>query len=316
MKNLKLLVFALFLFLFFLASCATQSETAVPNTSKKPASGSTATKNTSIKKPNATATLVREATYTASSRGSANTSSIQIDTVIDIPSYNETAPAGILEQLAWAGRGGIVPTATPDPRCNGCSITMSDYDNPERWIHLESFGPRQKLRLVFYRSTGKLNSFSCGISKYATSSIVQVNDNGALTVSLNAPTDPTQYVVLSVAFDGITGKMVWENQFAPYGGDDVCSAASSCPGAPPQRLQVNKMAHVCTSKDVVNLRSGPGKSYNTLKSLVPGADITVIGGPKCANNWSWWQVRTESGFTGWLTEGGDSVDKYFLCPSN
>lgn len=92
------------------------------------------------------------------------------------------------------------------------------------------------------------------------------------------------------------------------------SSSNSCPGAPDQRLQVGDNAYICTSVDTVALREGPGKNYAIIKRLVPGADLKVIGGPSCANNWSFWEVRTDSGYTGWMSEGGDSKDKYFLCP--
>jgi len=92
------------------------------------------------------------------------------------------------------------------------------------------------------------------------------------------------------------------------------SSPDSCPGAPKQRLKVGDNAYVCTKVDTVALREGPSKNYTIIKRLVPGADLKIIGGPTCANNWSFWQVRTESGYTGWMSEGGDSKDKYFLCP--
>jgi hypothetical protein len=92
------------------------------------------------------------------------------------------------------------------------------------------------------------------------------------------------------------------------------SSTNSCPGAPPQRLKINEMAYVCTAADTVKLREGPGRNYSVIKSLVPGADLKVIGGPSCSDNWSWWQVETEAGYTGWISEGGDNVDPYFICP--
>jgi hypothetical protein len=90
----------------------------------------------------------------------------------------------------------------------------------------------------------------------------------------------------------------------------------SCSGAPPQRIKVGGKAYVCTKRDSVILREGPGRSYAEIRRLVPGADLKIIGGPSCANNWSWWEVRTESGFTGWMAEGGDATDPYFLCPND
>ena len=91
--------------------------------------------------------------------------------------------------------------------------------------------------------------------------------------------------------------------------------ASSCPGAPPQRLAVKGRASVCTARDAVYLRQNPGKQYTVIKTLVPGADLTITDGPVCSDNWSWWKVKTESGYIGWISEGGDTKDQYFLCPA-
>lgn len=60
---------------------------------------------------------------------------------------------------------------------------------------------------------------------------------------------------------------------------EEAAAPSSCPGAPPQRLKIDEMAFVCTAGDTVKLREGPGRSYSILKSLDPGTELKVIGGP-------------------------------------
>lgn len=92
------------------------------------------------------------------------------------------------------------------------------------------------------------------------------------------------------------------------------SSGDTCPGAPPQRLEVGGYAYVCTKSDPVRLRTGTGSNYNTKTSLKTGTEVYVADGPVCANNWSWWWVETDAGESGWMAEGGDSVDPYFLCP--
>lgn len=92
---------------------------------------------------------------------------------------------------------------------------------------------------------------------------------------------------------------------------------ANCPFSPPQRLKVGEQGSVCTKSDPVIFRSEPGKGQPSIKSLPTGTTFTVIAGPECAgNNWSWWQVKLNDGKTGWLAEGGDYQDSYFLCPGD
>lgn len=89
---------------------------------------------------------------------------------------------------------------------------------------------------------------------------------------------------------------------------------STCPGAPPQRVQIGDRAWVCTAHDKLIVRQQPGLVSSEIARLEPGAYVTIIAGPECADSWSWWRVRTATGVSGWIAEGGDEVDPYFLCP--
>lgn len=90
---------------------------------------------------------------------------------------------------------------------------------------------------------------------------------------------------------------------------------SSCPGSPPQRLRVGERGKVCTRADPVKLRTNPGRTSPVITKLPTGTLFNVIGGPECGgDNWSWWQIQTDNGQTGWIAEGGDDIDPYFLCP--
>ena len=50
----------------------------------------------------------------------------------------------------------------------------------------------------------------------------------------------------------------------------------------------------------LNMRSGAGKGHARIKTLSDGAVLKVIGGPKEANGYTWWEVRDEAGTTGWV----------------
>lgn len=87
-----------------------------------------------------------------------------------------------------------------------------------------------------------------------------------------------------------------------------------CPGAPPQQMRVGEQGYVCTRSDAVILRAGPQRSSAELTRLQPGTTFTVLDGPRCADTWSWWQIRSADGWEGWIAEGGDRIDPYFICP--
>lgn len=87
-----------------------------------------------------------------------------------------------------------------------------------------------------------------------------------------------------------------------------------CPGAAPQKVVIGDNARVCTESDDLIVRKGPGLDRNKLTGIKPGTIFMIIDGPACANNWFWWKVELDSGLEGWVAEGGDNTDPYFICP--
>jgi hypothetical protein len=91
------------------------------------------------------------------------------------------------------------------------------------------------------------------------------------------------------------------------------AAEVSCPGAPHfDRFEVDQPIIVCTQKDTLALRASP--EGDILIRLLPGSSLTIKGGPRCEGSVYWWKVRTESGKTGWVMDGTDERDEFFICP--
>ncbi|HSF83483.1 MAG TPA: SH3 domain-containing protein [Anaerolineales bacterium] len=65
-----------------------------------------------------------------------------------------------------------------------------------------------------------------------------------------------------------------------------------------------------------NVRQGPGLDSQQLTGIEPGTIFMIIDGSACANNWFWWKVELNLGLAGWVAEGGDNIDLYFICPLN
>jgi hypothetical protein len=38
--------------------------------------------------------------------------------------------------------------------------------------------------------------------------------------------------------------------------------------------------------------------------------------PHQSFNWFWWKVELDPGLVGWVAEGGDNIDPYYICPVN
>ncbi len=95
---------------------------------------------------------------------------------------------------------------------------------------------------------------------------------------------------------------------------DIPLPRQVCPDAPATLFGVGDEGQVCTQRDALRLRSGPGYDAPMRARLLPGTRFTIVGGPTCADGWVWWEVRTEDGERGWIVEGSDEVDPAYICP--
>ncbi len=106
----------------------------------------------------------------------------------------------------------------------------------------------------------------------------------------------------------------------------------SCPGAEPQRVVVRDRVYVCTQTDRLIVKKTAGKDGIEMFRIYPGSSLTIVGGPICDDNSSWWQVnvpadtKASKGQTalddyyyivnekiGWVREGSDNKDPYYIC---
>lgn len=84
-----------------------------------------------------------------------------------------------------------------------------------------------------------------------------------------------------------------------------------CPSAPPMRLIVQERGRVTRNNERLNLREGPGISYEAVGLLAEGAIFLVLDGPACSGDFTWFRVQAR-GVEGWLAEG-DS-EQYYVEP--
>jgi uncharacterized protein YraI len=85
----------------------------------------------------------------------------------------------------------------------------------------------------------------------------------------------------------------------------------TCPGAPTPRLIVGGQGRV--TPGVPNkLRSQPSTASDEVGSMPGEAAFTVIGGPQCADGFTWWQVNYQ-GTVGWTASG--NISEYWVEPA-
>lgn len=71
--------------------------------------------------------------------------------------------------------------------------------------------------------------------------------------------------------------------------------------APPAEMVVGaKVSVTGTNGAGLNMRSGAGTANARVKTLSDGTEVEIIGGPKDANGYTWWQIRDSAGTTGWV----------------
>jgi hypothetical protein len=94
------------------------------------------------------------------------------------------------------------------------------------------------------------------------------------------------------------------------------AAATNTPSGPPtqtsiakESLKVGVEAIVRTGGDVLRLRDNPTTSGRQVASLPGDSRVKIIGGPKAADGFLWWQVNVltssasgAAGKTGWVSE--------------
>jgi hypothetical protein len=96
--------------------------------------------------------------------------------------------------------------------------------------------------------------------------------------------------------------------------DAQTSENAPCVGAPPTRLRVDGFAYVNPEPPLPNnVRQDAGQDQPLVGEIEPGAAMRILDGPRCADGWVWWKVRSfEPEIEGWTAEG--DRQGYWLVP--
>ncbi|HWK80359.1 MAG TPA: SH3 domain-containing protein [Thermomicrobiales bacterium] len=119
--------------------------------------------------------------------------------------------------------------------------------------------------------------------------IIRTIQEGEPLRIVSGPTTADDYAWYEVEVEGAgTGYMV--DAFAPITSDQT----------PPSTT--TPWTHV-VDEGPLNLRAGAGTSSPIVGSLDNGVQLRVLAGPTSADDYSWYQVETETSLTGWCVDG-------------
>jgi hypothetical protein len=92
----------------------------------------------------------------------------------------------------------------------------------------------------------------------------------------------------------------------------VSDQVTLCPGAPATSINLNAWAQISLyPAQSQNMRSEPGLKGESIGKLKPGEPIWIMDGPRCADDYTWWFVRSQAGLAGW-TAVGDATGYWIL----
>jgi hypothetical protein len=103
-------------------------------------------------------------------------------------------------------------------------------------------------------------------------------------------------------------------QLAPAGGQPLLTPGAISPSdlAAPSTpvfgrfLSVGGLAIVNTTEgDTLNVRTAPTRDSAVATRLPDGDRVTIVDGPRAAEGFTWWKVRTAAGIEGWVVESVD-----------
>lgn len=208
-------------------------------------------------------------------------------------------PPGIYT-LTLTGKNGVVESEVYFREPNGPRIVRPDHEH----IYLYKFAPDEHVRLFYYDEDGQLD----GWAEY------RMSNRGELLIGISVQTSPYFTYFYAIGDNSGEARLLQENPF----GETVDTTEQKsiqvlyC-GELQSRLAVGNSGRVAfTDGSDMRIRKSAGLQAEVIHKVPEGTTFTVIDGPKCFDNISWWKTRTTDGIEGWMAEFVDDV--YLLEP--
>lgn len=188
-------------------------------------------------------------------------------------------------------------------RITKSGATLFGFDDE---IQVYNFASNEKIRMFVYSSRHETLKFE-GWKSFT------VAPDGKLLIKLLQPDQ--QYLNYAIVGEQ-TGEFHLTDGFAESilrANTPVLSNTPLCTGAPLSQVGVGSTARVTfTDGTPTRIRKSPTTSSDIVGRLPEGTRFLIIGGHKCNDGYTWWQIEIPNGSRGWMAEGKGGT--YYLEP--
>ena len=167
-----------------------------------------------------------------------------------------------------------------------------------------SYGNGFVANTVIAPSTGSSTGIAVGDTVVVSTDLLNLRSQPSTSGSVVAtlPTDTPGTVIGGPTT--ATGYTWWQLSTAQGNGwvvrDYITKTGGTTPGTPPGSFGIGANATINASN--VNLRAAAGTGGNIIATLAADTAVTIIGGPTQSGGATWWDIRTPSNGSGWVTQ--------------
>ena len=195
-------------------------------------------------------------------------------------------------------------------RCDCNEVTGSLYlvNDPPSHVN-DKYSNRDTIWVKDVDCHGDECSITCSPIQPKTGDVYEFT--GKLAVTYQG-VDPVQLQLTGI--DSSSARVLVDGAWKPIptGTFTTQLRTYGCPGAPDTRLIINDIARASVNPPLpLHLHSTPGISGEEIGQVEPGGNVKVLDGPKCADNYTWFLVRSLDGQEGWAAEGDQTT--YWLA---
>jgi hypothetical protein len=163
------------------------------------------------------------------------------------------------------------------------------YELDDYHLLLYKFSSSEKIRLFFYDDLGDL----AGWQQYTAGTDGRLEIKSSVKVGVDG---------LFIAVGEKTGEVRMKGQTA-IEEPTIVLGKKFCSNGLPSRVKVGDQARAAyTDGSNLRIRVAPGFSQSYEHKVPEGTKMRIVGGPKCADNSTWWNVEISGNIKGWVAE--------------